>query len=103
MQYYQLLSNDLLRLADSSRRVALRFKTEILDPTRTFHENYQNLYQKLAGQIEKGVMTVVHHEHDAMRAKDSYMQACDKFEKHREMQKKVMEKIESGNKNELEK
>ena len=83
MQYYQVLSNALLRLADCSRRVSLRFKSEILDPTKTFHENYQNLYQDMSRKIESQVTNVVHKEHDSMRAKDAYMNACEKFEKHR--------------------
>ena len=41
-----MLSNSLLRMADCSRRVSLRFKSEVLDPLKTFNENYENIYEE---------------------------------------------------------
>lgn len=46
---------------------------------------------------------MVTHDQEHSRCKDAYLQAFEKFEKHRENQKKIMEKIEKGNKAELEK
>ena len=51
VQHYQILSNSLLRYADSSRRVSLRLKSEILDPLKTFSENYDNVYEDFRKQF----------------------------------------------------
>jgi hypothetical protein len=62
-QYYQMLSNSLLRLADCSRRVSLRFKSEVLDPLKTFNENYENIYDDIKKKIDDKIEAVVAQDH----------------------------------------
>lgn len=102
-QYCQMLSNSLLRLADCSRRVSLRFKSEVLDPLKTFNENYENIYEDIKRKVNERIELVVGLTFEHGKLKDNFNQAYEKFEKHKEIQKKVIEKIESGNKSELEK
>ena len=54
-----MLSNSLLRLADCSRRVALRFRSEVLDPLKTFNENYENIYEDIQKKIDTKIQQVV--------------------------------------------
>jgi hypothetical protein len=57
-QYYKMLSDSLSRLADCSMRVANRFKIEILDPLKTFSENYDNLYADIRRNIAERIEAV---------------------------------------------
>jgi regulator of replication initiation timing len=98
-QYCQMLSNSLLRLADCSRRVSLRFRSEVLDPLKTFNENYENIYDDIKRKINEKVESVISLTQEHSKLKDNFNQAYEKLEKHKEIQKKVIEKIESGNKN----
>lgn len=62
-QYYQMLSNSLLRLADCSRRVSLRCKSEVLDPLKTFNENYENIYDDIKKKIDEKIDAVVNQDY----------------------------------------
>lgn len=85
-----MLSNSLLRLADCSRRVSLRFKSEVLDPLKTFNENYENLYEDVRKKVDSKIGAVITQDQEASRQRDNYNNACEKFEKHRDMQKKII-------------
>lgn len=92
-QYSQMLSNSLLRLADCSRRVSLRFKSEVLDPLKTFNENYENIYEDIRKKINEKVENVVALTTEHAKLKETFNQAYEKFDRHKEGQRKVMEKV----------
>jgi len=93
-----MLSNSLLRMADCSRRVSLRFKSEVLDPLKTFNENYENIYEDIRRKVSDKVETVMMLTAEHAKLKEGFNQAYEKFDKHKEGQRKVMEKVESGSK-----
>lgn len=88
-----MLSNSLLRLADCSRRVSLRFKSEVLDPLKTFNENYENIYEDIRRKINEKVDNVVTLTTEHAKLKDTFNQAYEKFDRHKEGQRKLMEKV----------
>jgi PHP family Zn ribbon phosphoesterase len=73
--YHQMLSNSLLRLADCSRRVAMRFKSEVVDPLKTFNENCVNIFEDIKKKIDDRIESIVTHHQEHGKAKDIYSQA----------------------------
>lgn len=100
---YQLLSNSLLRMAECSRKISVKNKAEVLDPLKTFTDNYERVSDDLIKRVARKMVSIGESEAHLGRQKESYNQACEKLEKHKEMQNKIMSRIESGNLTELEK
>lgn len=63
--------------------MSLRLKSEILDPLKTFNENYDNVYEDIRKQFEAKIELMTLQEVETIKHRDSYNQACEKFEKHR--------------------
>lgn len=71
----------------------MRFKSEVLDPLKTFNENYENIYEDIRRKINEKVDNVVTLTTEHAKLKDTFNQAYEKFDRHKEGQRKLMEKV----------
>jgi len=56
------------------------------------------LFEDIRKRVDDKIGKVIFGDGEMNRLRDNYNSACEKFEKHKDMQKKIIEKIESGNK-----
>ncbi len=91
----------LLGAAECWRLVAGRAKNEVLEPVKVFAENYRKVGSESSGKLKQHLGVCLSNAQEVARSRELYYACCDRLEKHKDGQAKIMMRIENGEAGEL--
>jgi hypothetical protein len=92
----------LMGVAECWRVVAVRAKNEVLEPVKVFAENYRKVGGESLGKLKQHLALCVVNSQEVARSRENYYACCERLEKHKDGQAKIMMRIENGEPGELE-
>lgn len=63
-------------MAECSRKVAFKNKSEVADPLKTFTDNYERVSLDLLNKISKKMNSISDSDANLMKHREAYNQAC---------------------------
>jgi hypothetical protein len=76
--------------------IAVRSKNEILEPLKVFSDNYKKVGAESITRLKQHLALCNAHDQETIRNRETYYLCCEKLEKHKESQAKIMMRIENG-------
>lgn len=89
-------------VAECWRMVAVRAKNEVLEPVKVFSENYRKVGSESSGKLKQHLSLCMANAQEVARTREAYYSCCERLEKHKDGQAKIMMRIENGEPGELE-